>query len=142
MTTRIAPFRTRTLHSPQYFHTLPTPNAVNLPNARSSLPHPLSLGLNEEGTRSTRQRVGVGVGAGSGNSRDQGSGLRDSEGEEREEMTMDPDSILSLLPTVSRMMRSLQPQIDAAARIAVEVTPVYSSLLPFASLRSVFLFMQ
>lgn len=64
---------------------------------------------------------------GSSNDRDQASGIRDSAGErereEGEERTMDPDSILSLLPTVSRMMRCLQPQIDAAARIAVEVTP-------------------
>jgi hypothetical protein len=122
MTTRIAPFRTRTLHSPQYFHTLPTPNAVNLPNARSSLPHPLSLDLNEENTRSMRQ--GVGVGEGHRDGADQGTGMRvnGGEGEEAEERTMDPDSILSLLPTVARMMRCLQPQIDAAARIAVEVS--------------------
>lgn len=46
---------------------------------------------------------------------------REVEVEAAEERTMDPDSILSLLPTVSRMMRCLQPQIDAAARIAVEV---------------------
>jgi hypothetical protein len=88
---------------------------VNLPNARSSLPHPLSLDLNEENTRSMRQ--GVGVGEGHRDGADQGTGMRvnGGEGEEAEERTMDPDSILSLLPTVARMMRCLQPQIDAAA---------------------------
>jgi hypothetical protein len=45
------------------------------------------------------------------------------EGEEavREGVTVDQDSILSLLPTIARMMRTLQPRIDAAARIAVQV---------------------
>ena len=37
-------------------------------------------------------------------------------------ISIDQDSILSLLPTIARMMRTLQPRIDAAARIAVQVT--------------------
>ena len=36
-------------------------------------------------------------------------------------ISIDQDSILSLLPTIARMMRTLQPRIDAAARIAVQV---------------------
>lgn len=36
--------------------------------------------------------------------------------------SIDQDSILSLLPTIARMMRTLQPRIDAAARIAVQVS--------------------
>lgn len=45
------------------------------------------------------------------------------EGEEsvRQGVSVDQDSILSLLPTIARMMRTLQPRIDAAARIAVQV---------------------
>ena len=36
--------------------------------------------------------------------------------------SIDQDSILFLLPTIARMMRTLQPRMDAAARIAVQVT--------------------
>jgi hypothetical protein len=79
-------------------------------------------------------RQGVGVGVGHRGGADQGTGMR-GEGEEAEERTMDPDSILSLLPTVARMMRCLQPQIDAAARIAVEVTPAFTSLFALSLLR-------
>jgi hypothetical protein len=81
-------------------------------------------------------RQGVGVGVGHRGGADQGTGMRDNggEGEEAEERTMDPDSILSLLPTVARMMRCLQPQIDAAARIAVEVTPAFTSLFALSLL--------
>ena len=40
---------------------------------------------------------------------------------ENERLIIEQESILSLLPTVSRMMRTLQPRIEAVARIAVEV---------------------
>ena len=39
-----------------------------------------------------------------------------------EDSTVQQDSIISLLPTVSRMLQTLQPQLEAAARIAAEVS--------------------
>lgn len=121
MTPRIAPFRTRTLHAPQYFHTLPSPNAVNLPNVRSSLPDPLSLYSSNCRSRSHSledEKV------------DDSDGGWETKEESREERgrsrsngrEIDDDNVLSVLPTIARMMRSLQPQIDAAARIASEVS--------------------
>ena len=51
-----------------------------------------------------------------------GDGVEDEGGtQEGQGVSVDQDSILSLLPTIARMMRTLQPRIDAAARIAVQV---------------------
>ena len=139
MTPRIAPFRTRTLHSPQHFHTLPIPNALNLPNVRSALPYPLLLETCPEEPRSRRPSVRGRVHSDlierekSRREREEGKS-EEGTGEEskngdtvegaevvREGVTVDQDSILSLLPTIARMMRTLQPRIDAAAKIAVQV---------------------
>ena len=53
---------------------------------------------------------------------------------------MQQDSIISLLPTVSRMMQTLQPQLEAAARIASEVSTHLSqddaSALYFLNIKS------
>ena len=49
---------------------------------------------------------------------------RSVEGATPEDSTVQQDSIISLLPTVSRMMSVLQPQLEAAAKIAVDVSNV------------------
>ena len=49
---------------------------------------------------------------------------RSAEGATPEDSTVQQDSIISLLPTVSRMMSVLQPQLEAAAKIAVDVSNV------------------
>ena len=171
ITTRIAPFRTRTLHVPQHFHTLPTPNVQTLPAVRTSLPHILELDIisdySANGTerRSERERNDAGnehkdseieiESSGKEGGRKEGevversvedtsegnsegrkqAGVKTQESSaevkneteveperaENERLIIEQESILSLLPTVSRMMRTLQPRIEAVARIAVEV---------------------
>ena len=145
MTPRIAPFRTRTLHSPQHFHTLPIPNALNLPNVRSALPYPLLLESCPEEQKSTRspnvrgrvhsekierektrkEREEGKSEDGSGEESKIGDNVEDEEAVKEGQgvsASIDQDSILFLLPTIARMMRTLQPRMDAAARIAVQVT--------------------
>jgi hypothetical protein len=40
---------------------------------------------------------------------------------------IDPDDIRCLLPTIAQLMRSLQPLVDAAANMAVQVRNRYQS---------------
>ena len=169
---RIAPFRTRTLHVPQHFHTLPTPNAQTVASVRTSLPDMLSFRMDsgsvydrnirntedqdgdenegevnsgdgrptEEGMKISGENMEGGRererdrGRGRGRGRDVGI-VREREEEEEQQgrsvegatpegSAVQQDSIISLLPTVSRMMSVLQPQLEAAAKIAVDVSNV------------------
>ena len=148
---RIAPFRTRTLHVPQHFHTLPAPNAQTVSTVRTILPDMLSFS-HETGTSRVPGRAVMGRENGDGDGdgikggirtetrekehMKESSKMRESDGgperdqnreeqpssERIEDSTVQQDSIISLLPTVSRMLQTLQPQLEAAARIAAEVS--------------------
>ena len=167
---RIAPFRTRTLHVPQHFHTLPAPNAQTVSTVRTILPDMLSYsnGNNRLIDRTvTRRGNADGDGDGDGDGIEKGKSTetiaerhlneslknRENEGETEqdrkieehnseiiEDSTVQQDSIISLLPTVSRMMQTLQPQLEAAARIASEVSTHLSqddaSALYFLNIKS------
>ena len=119
MSPRIAPFRTRTLHAPQYFHTLPSPNAINLPNVRSSLPDPLSLYSSDCSSHFSEDEKIDDIDGGWETKEDAGEERGRGRSSARE---IDDDNVLSVLPTIARMMRNLQPQLDAAARIASQVS--------------------
>jgi hypothetical protein len=118
---RIAPFRTRTLHAAQHLFSSPSLTA-RTSTVRTVLPDPFFISNSDSYDVINRTSSNI-----SRNSNER-SGDRVVINTNRvrsldeRDVTSDPDDVRCLLPTIAQLMRSLQPLVDAAANMAIQVS--------------------
>jgi hypothetical protein len=126
---RIAPFRTRTLHAAQPLHISPSLTA-RAAAIRTVLPDPFFNSMLNNDSYDVLNRTSCNV---SRNSHERNGdhvviNTNPVRSLDESDVIPDPDDIRCLLPTIAQMMRSLQPLVDAAANMAIQVRDIFKFL--------------